>query len=481
MSSIANAETIPDLSSADLDYDKYLLETSAYEFNLVTPTDTADKTFASASNGQTLTWYLEPGVYNLGRSYVTFNLTTPAVTAGRAAYYHATTGFFNRATLTRTSGGNALVDLQFANKYISAVARQELSLAEISSMDSFLTAATLATSQGSIGTLFNFDYVSATGNVDGRGPATDVPIITNYQEPKYIIPAHAVTVENFCTARVPLSMFLNTMLALDKAFYVSERLTLQLTLDGTAAIGYQGTTIIDPIPLAALGACTLSNAQLYLAMVSNQLIAKEITRRCVEGQDVIIPNVTYTLVNNGATTSQNPEIRITRANGKFIKKLFAWNELATPANTGAYYSISNCDVTKVSVAADVINITDGVVKSFVTRLNGKQVENAIMVESNARKDSYNNAKKLLDGSAIMSARSYYYNWCYRLLLKTNYSHLNAPQVPGENNIVGGVEIGPNGETRWQVQATTSATALNWYLFAALDKPYRIQNGIFVEM
>lgn len=474
MTSIASSETIPDLASSSLDYDKYLLEDTMYNWNLNSPLDPSDKTCAAAgSNGNTITFTLEPGVYNLAKSYLTFNASVAASgNDAKSAFFHATTGFFNRVLLTKATGGTALCDLMYANKYISAVARQELSIEQVSAMDSFATGATVADSEGTIGTLCNYDYNASGTNDWGRNVDN---VITNSLEPKYLI--RGVTFNQIAAmqGKVPLSMFFNTILALDRAFYIGERLTLQFTLDGAAAVGYYGTTATG-VRTDDFGAVTISNAQFYLAMVSNQLIAQKITEKCMQGQDLLIPNVTYTLVNYTASTAQNPDLRITRSSGKYITKLYAWNELATtPA--GGFYSISNCSTTKVPAT---FNTTDAVVKSYVSKLNGKQIENGLQVESADRKDSYINAKNRLAGSCITSARSYYYNYCIGYNLKHSYSASTAPSVPDESHIVGGMELGPNGEVRWQVQSTTASLALIWYMFAALDSPYRIQNGLLVQ-
>mgnify|MGYP005856333249 CR=1 FL=1 len=302
MSSESLEDTPTQAIPSELDYSKDPYMSPRYEWSLVTQ-QTNNYSVTVDASGATESIFQIPGgaVYNLAKSYICFDMSVPAAGAGNFDWVPSSLiPTFSQVQLY-PQGGLMLTDLNYAQNYTNIVTFPETKLEDFRTYDKYTPAALVANASGYSQFLQEF---LPTGNTNYRNNNT-VASQFSY-EPKY----HYIGGDNAAIAqsfKIPLSMFKNTILALNKDLYFNgEVMNLRFVWSPISKLYFTATSATNATsgPAAAANNVSVTNLKLYLAVEKNDMIKQKVMKEFSDGIDIAIPFVWAIKQNPGASTSQ---------------------------------------------------------------------------------------------------------------------------------------------------------------------------------
>lgn len=261
---------------------------------------------------------------------------------------------------------------------------------------------------------------------------------------------------------IPLSLFKNTILELDKDFYFGEVLILKITWNDKNALGFKSASVTAPqnTPLALAAALTFKyqSMALYLAVEHNPVIAAGLIQSVMSGQfSTNIPYVYQFKHTGSATTDQNVTVRLNRAHGKFLKKIY--HILYDPAE---------------QIATRYLHTNRG--RDVVTRYH-TEIDNVRRQEFDivtADNDDWVIVKDHLRGSLLSNMDTFRYNWF--ILDKFDDEITKSEDGTADSG------LSLDFERKWDVLTTNSTSAqYNHYTFAVVSRAMAVTpQGVFVQ-
>ena len=263
---------------------------------------------------------------------------------------------------------------------------------------------------------------------------------------------------------IPMHLFRNTILAMNKDFYFNEVLQIRFKLNGRDSWGHIGGDGAVPVfdnpatnNAVLPGNITLTNVRFNLALERNPLIYIPLVEEVkTGGKQLTIPYVHSFMQPVGAATFQTVTVRLNGNHGNYLKKIYHTLNHNTETGLTRYLT------TNVGVA----NIVSYTTSIDSTRLQ----ENEVVI---ANDDDWRMVKPFVKGTQIDDMEIFRYNW----FALSKFDH------PDEDTSVHCLESGMplNTERIYNLTATTAAAAFRHYIFAVVTKTLTVSHeGIMVR-
>lgn len=446
-----------------LNYRVYREDSPKYRFLKIALNGRSSSSIPLTSAQERLEWILPTEVYNLGKSYIQFAEQISAanvaevdpVVAARRNWQDADVVNIAQHVYYGTST-TALCELEYANNMSKVVRKKETPLQEYLNYDmleSLQPCNTLATAN-----LRSVPITPGANNIYDINVGPHFQSIVSYIEPKYTKKgaAEAGAGQSVYTRyfKVPLSIYKNTVLAVDKDVYFGDQqMFLRLTTPpATSKMGFQSSADADPSANSLNNnGVTLSNVYLFLAVERNPDIVRDIVDLYKKGElKLTIP---YTRCVRNATTSQNATLQITvnESYGRKLQKIITtvWNN---NEEKNTQYDCQNFDGSKII--------------SYQTFLNSQALQNSVVYcyqPNNANLPGGDTGlndwavnKRYCKDSVILNSGVYQLSW-FHCDDFTNEDP--AENIPREN-INDGLDLKAMGQVQWQMQFNTPVASPN---------------------
>lgn len=257
----------------------------------------------------------------------------------------------------------------------------------------------------SVKTLVTQPSVAARRHTDATLPfqgTGGVYVNVAYKEAKYLAVGAVNDPTPVINVKLPLGMFYNSLLALDKDMYFGEVLYLRVVWAASTKVLFRAVNangLAGPATAAAAynNNYDLTNLQLFLCLEKNQLIVNSLIQKVMSGgMNLLVPYVHTSQISftGAGVQSQVASKRYNRGHGQRLLKI--------------YHAIfDNTEAT--NVAFDHSSMAGNrACDTFHTTLdNVRQQEYEITV---ANDEDYMQLKDRLKGSAILNSDIYHYNW-----------------------------------------------------------------------
>lgn len=434
--------------SKQLDYSKQGGAAPKYSYFKTVPQSGSQSVTVTTAGGQQSVFEIPIGVYNFARSYLNFTLTVPAETNRSYLYVANLCMFAQLQVFTRT--GKFLVDLSDLNNFTDVVNRCLISHEELESLDcgsgvdsstNNYTGQPLGTLQGMKPNNFYAAAVTGTspGNFSYRPDASNSDRF--YIEPAYIETYGTSNVPVQYAFKIPLKMIKHSLLALDKDFPVTEIINMKLVWAPSTKIYFTNSAnALSPTGAnAAVGSVAITNLALQLAREENRLIYDSLMEQARKGMSILTDWVISNRVS-GSGTSHNVSVKLNRAQGQRLKRIYHTLFNGTESGATAYdRSTKRTGITALPIK----------MQSYYTTFNSRreQDQNISVIEC----DDWQYHRDLLKGSVMFSSDIYKYNWLHI----SDYCDSGKPLVEQEKeqNAVRGVDM--NNDIEWSIQGTAA--------------------------
>jgi len=401
-SAIAEGGSI--VTADQINYEQKLFSHPSYRMEPQYP-NTFGQTISLGTSQTPVVINIPPEVFNLSQSYINYTVTLPA---SAAFTWYARQALAEISHVQFYSGNSQWIcDLDNLNNYLDITLKKELSQEDFLSLDLSLNNIGASNVQlNAIPALRNSNMT--TGNVD-NGPGFSSSI--NYLEPAYFSVSPNATAVTY-NVQFNLGKIKNTVFSIDKNLYFGQTMYLKLYFGPVSKVAYASTGANQPsdgVKSAYLGAATIANLVLQLAVESNQSMrAMIINKVSTVGQEYIIPYV-QAFKNSNSTGSQNISLQLDQGNGRTLVKVYH-----APYNSqeqfDTMYDHCNCNN-----APPVAGVTPPQkVQVYYTQLNGKRNQdiniNCTSTAANGPFLDYMSHRRQLRGSILMNANIYQQNW-----------------------------------------------------------------------
>ena len=386
------------------------------------------------SSSTTLEWKLPTRVYNLARSYISYNLHVDKQGAGNFAWTHEDVFELGNSITFGSAGGIDLVNLQWLQNYTKIARKLTTPLEDYLSNDNMSglyrsnTTADLNIFPGGLNRINGPSY---------KGTDT-------YLEPK-VAQASAADTALDRYRQYPLGALSGTLFGVDRDFYSPVEQYLRIQAGTGDKMSFVSTSTLQPDAGAASSSggtgITLNNVYLYLAIEQNTVIEQSLMERYMAGGlSFSIPYTTAFRNTGGAANSQtNIQIQLSNQYGKRLKHIThtVWNPQE-----------------KFNTAYDCANYNGEKIAMYQTFLDTIPLQDRILscngsIGTSVNSDDWLENKKFLEKrSAIVSKPHYSINWFHRDQFYE--PHTEAGAMPDVNMDEGLVMDTPK---QWQISAT----------------------------
>lgn len=403
---------------------------------------------------------LPPEVFNLSQSYLCFTLNLPAV-AGKYIWYYtdviAPVGHIQHYCQTN----QYIVDIDNANKYMKAI-KKDIPLKELMTMDP-INGLSISNSPA------NVVPALRNGNSIGGGPA---PSSRSFTESSYF-QCGALNTAVAINLVVPLNLYRNSFLAVDKDVYYGITSYLRIYWDVLSRICYQSASNADPsagTPEAYTGAATITNLQLMLAVENNMKIAEDVKARHLAGLSYVIPYVqNFKNPNNNQTQSISLQFDL----GWGITLAKVYHQVYN--NTESLDTAYDCSNNGTLVDGSSNAVANQKVQQYYTQLNGKREQDLTLdcTYSGGVFTDYMYMKRQLIGSSIESLNAFQFNWVH-------VSDYVMADTDGDN-VIGGIPL-TSAPITWTFYGSRMTSAnYQHYTFAVFYRKLVLNgNGAVVQ-
>jgi hypothetical protein len=366
-----------------------------------------------------LEWKLPNIVYNLYRSYISYNLNAPAV-ALKVSTTHEDVFDLGQTVTFGSAGGVDLVNLQFAQNYTKIARKIATPIDDFLGNDdmSGLYKSNMTNGYPITSAAAPADSTSANFVPGGYNKVVGASYIApdNVTESRYcqfgggallapgVLPKPAVGTVLDRYRQYPLSAFTGTLLGVDRDFYSPTEQYLRVLAGFGDKMGFATTALTDP-PTGAqsIPGITINSVYLYLAVEDNQDIVQKMITAYGKGELQYRIPYTTAFKNVGSANGQqtNISIQLSQQYGKRLKRILhtVFNK-QEKWNTA--YDCANWDgekITSYQTFMDSIPIQD------------RQLSCARPSGISVNQDDWLENKKFLDRkSAYLSKEMYGINW-----------------------------------------------------------------------
>lgn len=441
-----------------LDYTQKVSNHPSYRANRLVPLGNASANLAVSSTVQTQI-EIPTSVFNLSRSHLNFKVTIPADT-GKCITTHAQPASFVDRIRLSSLGGVDIADLSHARQYCALANQCVTKLSDFLTYDDSIPANTEALwISGDKGKGHGFYRSNAALNavVPAANARNGVRIVSGaeasadvaFTEQAYISEG-GDGVAQFMNISLPMSVFANTFMSLDKDVYFGQNLLLTIDWSPINTLGFvHADTSVWTDAAALATSVVLSELRLELAVETNPLVAQSLVQKVQkEGMQMMIPYVYSNLQNTGgSSTSSSVQLRFNRTYGQRLLHVIS--------------GVFNGTTTGLT-AFDHDNLTDKKVSSFQTSLDSAYLQQNPMDCSNA--EDWDIIKPLLKDSVIgQSGNIYKYNHVW----VDSWRAGPAIEFRERDAIVDGLSL--DSEHVYQISRTTASGQYNLFTFAVCQR------------
>lgn len=336
--------------SKELNYSSKNIERGTYNISRVSQQTGLSTVTLDASGGNSSVFEIPAKVINLSKSYLSFTLTAPALATKFTKAWVLGTPMIRNLQL-QTREGLFLCDISDCHKYMAAIVpyfpESEI-LAEDTPDNSLYSTSGFSPNDGTDGSRIIPPTTFATAD---RSASAD----------KYTQLTHLVNgAENTAVAvkwKIPLSVFKNTILAMDlDQYFGGSSVFLNVVWNSRAYCGFTADaagTIANPVALVT--DCTISSLYFNMAIETNQ-VAVQVAKTPKSY------NIDYVFTNSLALASaglQSIQVRYTRAQGSKLKKVLYVPYITADATTNAF---------------NHANIAAAIMTSFHSQINNSRIQ-----------------------------------------------------------------------------------------------------------
>lgn len=319
-----------------------VLDHSDYRYLRIVQQNNGGSVTLDANGGQESVFQIPASqVFNLSRSYFRFTEVQAAnVGANNFVYrFCDLVPHIQRLTIMTQKGQVIICDIADCHQYTKAVLRHETRLDEMlgndSPSDNDGIYSGLIPPQNS-GISYT-DIPGAAANVaalEGDISAALATIATNgvirtsggvakngFLEPKYHIRNTTSNTTLTIHNRLPLSLFKNTICAMDKNRYFGDIIEIRVTWSETANIYFVARATTKSNPLAPPQPLNLTNLEFHLCTENNPVIVQDMKTKFANGGFVDHIPYLYNSKQTKTGTLQHIELDINRSQGSHIQKI----------------------------------------------------------------------------------------------------------------------------------------------------------------
>lgn len=433
--------------SDETNYSKVNALKPNYQLFKLTQQSGGNSVTLSTSGGEQSVFEIPTNVVNLSRSFLNYTISTTAAGAGDFGniFYNGTPGCIRDIELV-TQSGERLVNIPNVTKYCQVVSLTDTPVSVLQSgSDESTLAPSNATSAGVVrGYKVSVSIGTATAHVN--------PVDTDVRQvigASYVEPLHFVSVNNAALVkkfRIPLSIFKNSLLELDKDLWFGQILSLRVTYNPTDKISSDSKSVGLLTQIASATAPTLTGLNLYLAVEKNPILADQIKQQVLNsGLDVLCDYV-HSYNRNLTGTSHALSYNFSRAHGRSLKKIYSVPYLASDTTKSNFYNHAY-----KQLANDAIT-------NVYTQLNNERLQQWNMDTISG--DEYMVMLNKLKGSCIQNQEHFLYNYFYADSWTDLKFHEREP-----NQKIG---LPLDVEQKWDLNAVTGG-ARNWFTYAVCQR------------
>jgi len=302
---------------------------------------------------------------------------------------------------------------------------------------------------------------------DSANGAARIPEV-QFIEPQYLQDGTAADVKQLYHARVNLQDYHDSIMALDKDIIFNETILIRFVWNDKGKIVFAaglnpGDTVeTSTVPAAGFN---VTNIELHLAVEVNAAIRVSLEQQVMGAGLSVLMDYTYNNTLSSTGNRQTTTLRINRANGLYLKRIYHSLVRAAGAinNGGGDYDIAN-----IAEYADLTKTT-----SFYTNLNNNRIQQQDLICANA--DDYRYLYYLLKGTVILGHSTYQNNWVWI----EDFEDCDSGALC-ESNFIRGIDLNL-GEQKWDFVATTPNENYNHVSFVVCKRRLNIgPNCIVLE-
>jgi hypothetical protein len=427
-----------------------------YRFQRLALNNITGNQITNISNGaQTLIeWKLPISVYNLSRSYMTYEYSFPVQSSTTASWSNEDT-FEGSSIQFGTGGGLNLCDLQYSNNYVKIARKIDTPFTDYITNDP--TQALYPNQFYKDGAGFNYlpaAVTMPTNNPYGIAAGSWGVGTGGSIESQYLVPS-ALNAAQVRYRQLPLHAFKETIFALDKDLYFGMEMYIRIQVGPGSKLAFVSTDVTVPATGAAnlIVPPNMNNIYLYLAVEQDQSIIDAVISSYHKGMLKFQMPYTTAFRNSSSGTVANIQLQLTRQYGKRVKRIMhtVWNATES-ANT--MYDCNNWNGEKIA--------------SYQTFLDNKPLQDFISSCALAGSatdvlgmDDWRNNLEHCDKSVILNAGVY----------QTNWFHMDKFSIDNVNADDANLDVGLLLDTvkLWQIQCTTANANLVHYTYITFLK------------
>jgi len=479
----------------EVDNNIFTIDHGTYDYNFIQPQNGVNFINTITNGGNQTIFEIPPGVVNFSKSLFNYTVTPTAVANSLVQLFNDTPAEIQQLYVY-TQTNDQLVFLQMANTYVKSVLRHETSQKEMLDNE-IATDNVIVNTIGPVATVpinggywqglcqMNTLFEPAVANVVSLGQAfysnPAVPelgttaCVANILTPAYVIPSSAgavATANPVINRSFPGSIFKGTLLAYDKDIYFPETCYIKIIWEGATRVGYGVTALNTQATPVTLVSYSVSNLSIYCAIEKNPVIEADLRNKFNAGTlKYIIPYVYSDLITINGGTNQSIQTRYNRGHGSKILKIY-WSPYTQTTTIQNSFNHSNATAVISTVNAVGSATIGSLVSKFYTTINNVRTNQFDYNCTTA--DDYTIKRMKLKGSCILNSNDYYTNFTWIEDFCNNYSFLDKPLFPPEENYIDGLDL--TGEKIYTVRATTTNSTINHYVFAVCQREMSIMSG-----
>ena len=454
---------------SSLDYSTSEYTHSTLHFRNVAPQSTADVALSASSTSGPTSFIISSSVFNPHKSRLNFEVQLPAA-AGLYNYVQSNLlKVISRITIYDQNTSAILADINNCGNTYSILSPAATKFEEFVHKSQPLTPGTGANvgAAQSAARIIPYEDMGKVHAATNYLSAVDTAANNPYFQLRNVIVggSNAITV---LQCSIPFSAFKLSFFDLNKMIYSPSNLQIDVYWAGFSTFAWAADSLTNTgSNAAAVASCTLTGSQMLLQLCTEgnvKLASQVIQKTMSSGISMPIGYVSSSKFVVGASTSQSWTLPLTAAYGRRILLTgFA------PFNTTETLQLSNNHSRNGTTAGTTV------ISSYNTYINSVPILAPGGFDVAARGDDYIVAnKQYLDGSVIQNVNDFTYNWAhFDNYAKTKICEIDPCQADGLDVV--------SQQANYQLQATTTSTALNWYLAIVGQKMLSISSqGIMVN-
>lgn len=443
--------------------------------------------------------HITPGVYNLAKSYMEYQLKLPAQPnvggQNSSIAVPRDTCDFDTVQLIDVQSNGYLADVRFAQKYTQSVGKAETAIdGWLTNNDDYAPCVVSDQPAGIVPTSANGAAPIVGGQAQVRiDTNANAPTFVNYSEPYALdISAPAAAANGTAmtlTRRVPLSLFKRSLLAVDKVIAFPQKICLRLIWSSIANLGwaFNGTTAVNivngAVPLNTTYTLTAgdSNVQNFRVVLYNEAdsdISVALMKQAMSGIKISVPYVWGNRIVQQTQGLHTVSLDISPQHGFNLQRVYTvpfWGSGTTAISTKN--SIGFYDHSQLNAAGTAGANFLTTVQTF---MNQQPLQSVALDPSWPKRETWNWVRPYIKGSILSLAPKLY---------DANYLHVDGfdgtsidTKIEGkydQSDLLSGMPIVASNtyEFRGNTGAgVTAAAGLDYYVFVCTQRYLVLKDG-----